>query len=93
SANIHDSCACHNSGSYNWRMTTKACQLYATKNYKWGTASYDAPSGNCVKSNQAEGIAGDQWEEACKEVAKTGYQCADNRGRCSADPDSVRGRC
>ncbi|KAK2055194.1 hypothetical protein LY76DRAFT_550738 [Colletotrichum caudatum] len=92
SANLHDTCACHNSDSYNWRMTTKACEYYARSNYKWGQTVYDSPSGNCVGVNGGK-IAGDQWEDACRQTAKAGFDCADGRGHCTADPDSVFGSC
>ncbi|KAK1574410.1 uncharacterized protein LY79DRAFT_566171 [Colletotrichum navitas] len=91
SANLHESCACHNSKIYNWRITTKACTLYASKNYEWGSASYNATSGRCVASG--EGVAGDQWEDACREIAKSGFDCVDGRGHCTANPDDVRGSC
>ncbi|EFQ29629.1 hypothetical protein CGRA01v4_14914 [Colletotrichum graminicola] len=91
SANLHQSCTCHNGDSYNWRITIKACELYASKKYQWGSASYDTPSGRCVGSGQ--GVAGDQWEDACREIAKSGFDCADGRGYCTADQDSVRGWC
>ncbi|KAK2037580.1 hypothetical protein LZ31DRAFT_580020 [Colletotrichum somersetense] len=92
SANLHDSCTCHNSDSYNWRITTKACQLYARSNYQWGQAAYDTPSGRCVAASGAQ-IAGDQWEDACRQIAKSGFDCADGRGHCTADPDAIKGWC
>ncbi|KAK2009159.1 hypothetical protein LZ32DRAFT_620922 [Colletotrichum eremochloae] len=93
SADLHESCTCHNGDSYNWRLTTKACDLYAQKNYQWGRTHYDTPSGRCVRNSDTENIAGDQWEDACRETAKTGFNCADGRGNCTADPDQVRGWC
>ncbi|EFQ27407.1 hypothetical protein CGRA01v4_04486 [Colletotrichum graminicola] len=94
SADLHDHCSCGNSDSYNWRITIKACELYASKNYEWGKTVYDTPSGNCVKATDTDQIAGDQWEEACREVATSGFQCADGQGlRCTAPPDEVRGWC
>ncbi|TDZ54521.1 hypothetical protein CTRI78_v006269 [Colletotrichum trifolii] len=94
SANLHDACACHNGDSYNWRITTKACELYSSKNYQWGVAVYDEASGRCVKKTDNDQIAGNEWEDACREIASTGYQCPDGKGLyCKANPDDVRGRC
>ncbi|KAK1974176.1 hypothetical protein LZ30DRAFT_741270 [Colletotrichum cereale] len=93
SADLHDNCACHNGDSYNWRITIKACELYSSKKYQWGPTTYDTPSGRCTKDADWAQIAGDQWEEACRDVAKTGFDCFDGKGHCTADPDVVRGRC
>ncbi|GKT55920.1 hypothetical protein ColTof4_11667 [Colletotrichum tofieldiae] len=94
SADLHDSCTCHNGDSYNWRITTKACELYASKNYQWGKGTYDTPSGRCVKNSDNDQLAGKEWEAACREVATSGFQCADGQGlRCNAPTDEVRGRC
>ncbi|KZL69533.1 hypothetical protein CI238_00725 [Colletotrichum incanum] len=94
SADLHDSCTCHNGDSYNWRITTKACELYASKNYQWGKGTYDTPSGRCVKNSDNDQLAGKEWEAACREVATSGFQCADGEGlRCVAPTDEVRGRC
>ncbi|KAF9871037.1 hypothetical protein CkaCkLH20_11454 [Colletotrichum karsti] len=93
-ANLHDNCACDNGDSYNWRITTKACELYSSKNYQWGVGVYDAPSGRCVKKTDNDQLAGKEWEAACREVASTGFDCADGKGLyCKANPDDVRGRC
>ncbi|KAI8244265.1 hypothetical protein K4K57_000771 [Colletotrichum sp. SAR 10_99] len=95
SADLHDNCACHNGDSYNWRITTKACELYSSKNYEWGVGVYDEASGRCVKKTDNDQIAGNEWEAACREVATgEGFACADGKGLyCKADSDSVRGRC
>ncbi|GKT66430.1 hypothetical protein ColTof4_03922 [Colletotrichum tofieldiae] len=92
-ADLHDSCTCHNGDSYNWRITTKACEVYSSKDYKWGKGTYDTPSGRCTKSGDSDQLAGDQWEAACREVAVAGFQCADGKGRCTADADQVKGWC
>ncbi|KAJ3522658.1 hypothetical protein NM208_g12767 [Fusarium decemcellulare] len=109
-ANLHDSCTCHNGDSYNWRMTTNACGKYNDAGYKWGGSVYDTPSGrvskpyfnktvpnandsSAPKPTQRPQLAGKEWEAACKEIAQTGFQCADGVGTCYADPDEVRGRC
>ncbi|WQF78738.1 hypothetical protein CDEST_03752 [Colletotrichum destructivum] len=94
SADLHDSCTCHNGDSYNWRITTKACELYASKNYKWGKGTYDTPSGRCVQNSGTDQLAGKEWEAACREVANSGFQCADGQGLyCKAPTNEVRGRC
>ncbi|KAH6970624.1 hypothetical protein BKA56DRAFT_559006 [Ilyonectria sp. MPI-CAGE-AT-0026] len=92
-ADLHDSCTCHNGDSYNWRMTTNACASYNDANYQWGGAFYDTPSGRCTQQSAEEQLAGDQWEAACKEIAKTGFQCSDGVGTCYANPDDVSGWC
>ncbi|GKT45880.1 uncharacterized protein ColSpa_06061 [Colletotrichum spaethianum] len=92
-ANLHDSCKCRNSESDNSRMTTSACETYSNKNYKWGKSAYDAASGLCIKSSQTDQIAGNEWEAACREVAVSGFPCADGKGHCTADPNEVRGKC
>ncbi|WYZ33996.1 hypothetical protein EsH8_I_000272 [Colletotrichum jinshuiense] len=93
-ADLHDSCACHNGDSYNWRITTKACELYASKSYQWGAGTYDSASGRCVKNSDNDSIAGKEWEAACREVANTGFACADGQGLyCKAPTNEVRGRC
>ncbi|KAF4805734.1 hypothetical protein CGCSCA5_v015091 [Colletotrichum siamense] len=94
SANLHDSCACHNSGDPNLRITAKACELYASKQHRWGKGDFDASSGQCVKSTDSDQIAGKEWEAACREAADTGFKCADGKGLyCKAPPNEVRGRC
>ncbi|KAL6410107.1 hypothetical protein AUP68_06518 [Ilyonectria robusta] len=92
-ADLHDNCACDNGDSYNWRITTNACTMYNDANYKWGGASYDTASGRCTQATAEDQIAGKEWESACKEIAKAGFQCADGVGTCYVDPDDVRGRC
>ncbi|KAM5341484.1 hypothetical protein ACJ41O_014515 [Fusarium nematophilum] len=92
-ADLHESCTCHNGDSYNWRMTTNACTKYTDYKYEWGGATYDTPSGRCTQNSPDDKIAGDQWEDACKEIARTGFACADGQGTCYADPADVRGWC
>ncbi|KAI8271216.1 hypothetical protein K4K58_000094 [Colletotrichum sp. SAR11_239] len=91
-ADPHGSCTCHNGDSYNWRMTTVACAEYNANEYPWGGTSYDTPSGRCY-SKEGGYIEGDPWEFACKTIATRGFQCADGRGTCFADPDTVAGWC
>ncbi|EPE03010.1 hypothetical protein F503_08624 [Ophiostoma piceae UAMH 11346] len=93
SADLHASCTCHNGDSYNWRMTTIACTAYNNADYKWGGTVYDTPSGRCTQESADSQIAGDQWEDACKSIAASGFQCADGQGTCFADPDDVQGSC
>ncbi|KAJ0382795.1 hypothetical protein COL922a_011804 [Colletotrichum nupharicola] len=85
-------CTCHNGDSYNWRMTTVACTEYNANEYPWGGTSYDTPSGRCY-SEEGGYIEGDPWEFACKTIATKGFQCADGRGTCFADPEQVVGWC
>ncbi|KAF4974271.1 hypothetical protein FZEAL_8807 [Fusarium zealandicum] len=92
-ADLHNSCACHNGDSYNWRITTNACTEYNDAGYKWGGATYDGPAGRCTQASAEAQIAGKEWEAACKKIAQTGFQCADGEGTCYADPKKVRGRC
>ncbi|KAJ4005030.1 uncharacterized protein FIESC28_03237 [Fusarium coffeatum] len=92
-AKLHDNCACHNGDAYNFRMTIDACKVYNDAGYKWGGAAYDTPSGRCVQADAEAKLAGDQWEDACKEIASKGFPCADGKGTCYADPKDVRGRC
>ncbi|KAH8601887.1 hypothetical protein B0O99DRAFT_681001 [Bisporella sp. PMI_857] len=91
-ANLHPNCACHNGDSYNWRVTTLACQVYTDAGYEWGGGFYDSPSGRCV-ANDGSSLAGNEWEAACRTVATSGFDCADGIGKCFAFPESVRGRC
>ncbi|OHF04127.1 hypothetical protein CORC01_00466 [Colletotrichum orchidophilum] len=94
SAKLHDSCTCHNGDSYNWRITIKACSLYASKNYQWGNGTYNTESGRCTQNTANDQLAGDQWEDACREIASSGFDCADGKGLyCKASPDDVRGWC
>ncbi|KAF4775496.1 hypothetical protein HER10_EVM0011159 [Colletotrichum scovillei] len=94
SADLHDNCACDNGDSYNWRITTKACELYASKNYQWGKGTYNTETGRCVQNSASDQLAGKEWEAACREIASTGFDCADGKGLyCKANPDEVRGRC
>ncbi|RGP69512.1 hypothetical protein FSPOR_4616 [Fusarium sporotrichioides] len=92
-ADLHNNCACHNGDSYNFRMTMDACTVYNDAGYEWGGVAYDTPSGRCTQANAEAQIAGDQWEDACREVAAKGFPCADGKGTCFADPSEVRGRC
>ncbi|SPJ72648.1 uncharacterized protein FTOL_02377 [Fusarium torulosum] len=92
-AKLHDNCACHNGDSYNWRMTIDACAEYNDAGYEWGGATYDTPSGRCVQATPEDKLAGDQWEDACRKIAQTGFACADGKGTCYANPDEVRGSC
>ncbi|KAM0356371.1 hypothetical protein ACHAPY_006827 [Fusarium culmorum] len=80
-AKLHNNCACHNGDSYNYRMTMNACTVYDDADYK------------CTQEDAEAQIAGDQWEDACKEVAAKGFPCADGKGTCFANPKEVRGRC
>ncbi|KAH7131293.1 hypothetical protein EDB81DRAFT_808299 [Dactylonectria macrodidyma] len=92
-ADLHASCTCHNGDSYNWRMTTKSCTIYNDAGYEWGGTTYDSASGRCTQNSSEENIAGDQWEDACKEIAKSGFDCADGVGTCYASPDDIKGWC
>ncbi|EKJ77356.1 hypothetical protein NXS19_010729 [Fusarium pseudograminearum] len=92
-AKLHNNCACHNGDSYNFRMTMNACTVYDDADYQWGGVKYDTPSGRCTQEDAEAQIAGDQWEDACKEVAAKGFPCADGKGTCFANPKEVRGRC
>ncbi|KAH7128036.1 hypothetical protein B0J13DRAFT_611570 [Dactylonectria estremocensis] len=92
-ADLHESCTCHNGDSYNWRITTKACEIYNEAAYQWGGAVYDTPSGRCTKAGTDDRLAGDQWEAACQSIAESGFDCADGQGTCYASPDDVKGSC
>ncbi|KAH8688516.1 hypothetical protein BGZ61DRAFT_518561 [Ilyonectria robusta] len=92
-ADLHENCACNNGDAYNWRMTTAACTTYDDAQYQWGGVTYDSPSGRCVKENDTDRLAGDQWETACKDAAKNGFACSDGLGTCFANPDDVSGAC
>ncbi|KAH8898378.1 hypothetical protein GQ53DRAFT_837298 [Thozetella sp. PMI_491] len=92
-ANNHVSCTCHNGDSYNWRITTLACENYAKAGYANSNVAYDTPSGRCTQASSSDYLMGDQWEEACKAIAKSGFQCADGKGTCFAETDQVRGSC
>ncbi|KAI1635812.1 hypothetical protein F4809DRAFT_650980 [Biscogniauxia mediterranea] len=89
---LHPDCVCTNDGTYNWRMTLKACTVYNDAGYQWGGSTYDTPSGRC-DANANSQLGGNEWEAACKSVASSGFQCVDGTGTCFATPDSVRGSC
>ncbi|KAL1637447.1 hypothetical protein SLS56_000585 [Neofusicoccum ribis] len=93
-ADKHHQCDCNNVGTYNWRMTSKACDRYNEKGYASGLVKYDGPSGRCWGSDDANYIMGKEWEAACREVGNTGFPCADGQGTCyQTNSDSVRGAC
>ncbi|OBT59635.1 hypothetical protein VE04_00185 [Pseudogymnoascus sp. 24MN13] len=93
-ADRHGSCTCHNGDSYNWRITTLACTKYAEAAYGNGNVAYDTPSGRCTQVTPDDNIMGDQWEEACRAVAQSGFQCADGSdNKCYANTQAVRGSC
>ncbi|KAI0886535.1 uncharacterized protein GGS22DRAFT_114782 [Annulohypoxylon maeteangense] len=89
---LHPDCVCNNGGTYVWRMTTNACTVYNNAAYQWGGSNYNTASGRCDANSGAQ-LGGNEWEAACKSVAKTGFQCVDGVGTCFADPDEVRGSC
>ncbi|RYP39873.1 hypothetical protein DL767_001992 [Monosporascus sp. MG133] len=92
-ADDHPNCACHNGDSYNWRITTLACEEYARLGYENSNVVYDASSGRCVQATSGDYLMGKEWEAACRAIAQSGFGCADGQGTCFAKKDSVRGRC
>ncbi|WQF89947.1 hypothetical protein CDEST_14961 [Colletotrichum destructivum] len=97
-ARYHDSCTCHNGGTYNWRLTTKACdseRALLAQLKSWGSVQYDTPSGRCRSVGVKDLISGDDFETLCKAVAsQVGFPCAfDNSLTCYADPDAVSSWC
>ncbi|CCF37674.1 hypothetical protein CH063_08950, partial [Colletotrichum higginsianum] len=64
-ARYHDSCTCHNGGTYNWRLTTKACdseRALLAQQKSWGSVQYDTPSGRCRSVGVTDLISGDDFE-------------------------------
>jgi hypothetical protein len=48
----------------------------------------------CTQVTPDDNIMGDQWEEACRAVAQSGFQCADGSdNKCYANTQAVRGSC
>ncbi|EKG20561.1 hypothetical protein MPH_02088 [Macrophomina phaseolina MS6] len=93
-ANDHASCTCHNGDSYNWRITTVACDLYNRQKWANGKVYYDTPSGRCTQNDGTQYLMGNEWEAACRSAAKSGFPCADGVGTCfQSDEDEIRGWC
>ncbi|GME65508.1 hypothetical protein GTA08_BOTSDO05216 [Neofusicoccum parvum] len=93
-ADDHDSCTCHNGDSYNWRITTAACDLYRSQNWRNGKVHYDTPSGRCTQDDGTQFVMGKEWEAACRTTAKNGFLCASGGGTCyQPDEDQIRGWC
>lgn len=38
-------------------------------------------------------LGGNEWEAICKDIAKGGYPCPNNFGRCLAPAKEVKGMC
>ncbi|SPO03584.1 uncharacterized protein DNG_06267 [Cephalotrichum gorgonifer] len=92
-ADLHDSCTCHNGDSYNWRMTTAACTVYDEAKYQWGGTYYNSTTGRCTQRASEDQLGGNEWEDACKRIASTGFQCADGVGTCFANTEDIKGWC
>ncbi|KAH6892635.1 hypothetical protein B0T10DRAFT_458343 [Thelonectria olida] len=92
-ANLHDNCHCRNGDSAYDRITTLACEAYNAAGYEWGGTTYNADTGSCVKATSEDKIAGKEWEAACRQIATSGFACADGEGTCYANSDDVRGDC
>ncbi|KAF2090366.1 hypothetical protein K490DRAFT_54751 [Saccharata proteae CBS 121410] len=93
-ADDHTSCTCHNQDSYNWRITTAACDLYNNWNNDNNAVAYDSPSGRCNTIDANQVIDGKNWENACQETAKAGFQCTSGQGTCYVeDTSNVQGWC
>ncbi|TDZ40846.1 hypothetical protein CTRI78_v010047 [Colletotrichum trifolii] len=94
-ARWHYSCTCHTGPSYNWRLTTAACNainpsVVATGN---GHVAYNTPSGRCT-SDGGNLLDGDDMEWQCKQAAINGFECAfDSKQTCFADQDTVSSWC
>ncbi|KAH7063714.1 hypothetical protein B0J12DRAFT_694598 [Macrophomina phaseolina] len=94
-AKRYNSCTCHNGDSYNWRITSKACELHTQWYPGRGEATYDTPSGRCKVNDMSSGFfTGDQWEAVCQEIGKTGFLCASGSGTCfQPEASEVQGWC
>lgn len=47
----------------------------------------------CTQRTSEDRLGGNEWEAACRQIAKDGFECADGQGTCFAKPKDVRGRC